>query len=227
MPFIAASGYNGPDMFTGLVQRIGEVAEARRRGSGLSLTVRAPGLAPAEDPPALGESIAVNGACLTAAALTADGFTADVLEETLRCTMLGTLRAGDRVNLERALRLGDRLGGHLVSGHVDEVGRLISVRSAGDDFVYRFACSSAFARGTVRKGSVAVSGVSLTVTAVDDGAFEVSLIPTTLRDTVLGALRPGDPVNLEADLLGVYVRRALGRETTVSAEHWFAAGCAD
>lgn len=205
---------------------MGEVLEVRPRAVGATLAVRAPGLALAGEPLALGESVAVNGACLTVTAATAEGFEAEVLAETLRCTMFGSLRAGERVNLERALRVGDRLGGHLVAGHVDEVGRLVAKRPEGADFRLRFACSPAFARGVVRKGSVAVSGVSLTVTAVGGDWFEVAAIPTTLRETTLGALGIGGRVNLEADLIGAYVRRALGRDE-LSLEQLIAAGFAD
>ena len=212
-------------MFTGLVQCLGEVAAARPRGTGRTLVVRAPILA--AEGLVLGESIAVNGACLTVSSIQSEGFSADVLEETLRCTMLGTLQPGDRVNLERALKVGDRLGGHFVSGHVDETGTLVQRRAEGDDCVCRFRCSATFARGVVRKGSVAVSGTSLTVCAVGDGWFEVTLIPTTARETVLGSLKVGGAVNLEADLLGAYVRRALGVSQDLSLERFIAAGFAD
>lgn len=213
-------------MFTGLVQCMGEVCGVRARGTGAVLSIRAPGLAAEDDPLVLGESVSVDGACLTVTLVRVDGFEAEVLEETLRCTMFRTLRAGDRVNLERALRLGDRLGGHIVSGHVDEAGTLLARRGEGEDFAFRFGCSTAFARGVVRKGSVAVAGVSLTVSAVGADWLEVTLIPTTLRETVLGALPLGGRVNLEADVLGAYVRRALGRDG-ISLEQFIAAGFAD
>lgn len=205
---------------------MGDVCDVRVRGTGMVLSVRAPALASVEDPLRLGESVAVNGACLTVTVVRADGFEAEVLEETLRCTMFRTLSVGDRVNLERALRVGDRLGGHLVSGHVDEAGVLLSQRAEGEDVAFRFGCSAAFARGVVRKGSVAVAGVSLTVSAVGEDWFEVTLIPTTRRETTLGALPVGGRVNLEADVLGAYVRRALGRDGC-SLEQLIAAGFAD
>ena len=213
-------------MFTGLIQCKGVLRSVKPRGSGALFSVQAPGLISDSDPLKLGESIAVNGVCLTVASVLPDGFTADVLEETLRCTMFGWLSAGSAVNLERALRFGDRLGGHLVSGHVDEVGRLIDIRPEGNDFVYRFTCSERFASHTVRKGSVAVSGTSLTVTSVGCDWFEVSLIPTTRRDTVLGTLSPGAYVNLESDMIGAYVRKALG-QTDRTLEDFIAAGFAD
>lgn len=214
-------------MFTGLVQCMGEVLGLRARGAtGATLAVRAPRLATPKKPLILGESVATNGACLTVTAVTPDGFEAEILEETLRCTMLGDLCSGDRVDLERALRVGDRLGGHFVSGHIDEVGRLLDKRPEGADFRLRFACSPDFARGVVRKGSVAVAGVSLTVAARGGDWFEVAVIPTTLRETVLGDLSVGGRANLEADLIGAYVRRALGQDS-LSLDQLIAAGFAD
>ncbi len=241
---------------------MGTVRAVKARGTGLQLEIAAP-IATPEDPLVLGESIAVNGACLTVTDVTESGggsrfgtsavsndtsikaasfslpgaspnrqvsplltFTADVLEETLRCTMFRKLKAGDVVNLERALKVGDRLGGHLVAGHVDEVGFLLSKRPEGNDVVYRIGCSSTFARGVIRKGSVTLSGVSLTVVGVGGDWFEVALIPTTLRETLLGALEVGGALNLEADLIGAYVRRALGRDT-FTLEQLIAAGFAD
>ncbi len=213
-------------MFTGLVQAKGTVESVVARGSGLVLTLHAPGLATADDPFCLGESIAVNGACLTVSAFAAETFTVEVLEETLRCTMFQSLQPGQQVNLERALKVGDRLGGHLVSGHVDEVGILLDRRPEGKDERFRIGCSVSFARGTIRKGSVTVAGTSLTVCAVGHDWFEVALIPTTLRDTILGDFSRGERVNLEADLIGAYVRRALGQEE-YSYEQLIAAGFAD
>ncbi|MEG1934017.1 MAG: riboflavin synthase [Kiritimatiellia bacterium] len=213
-------------MFTGLIQTIGRVLAQRERSSGTVLTIDAQAIVSAEDPLRLGESIAVNGACLTVANIQGCHFDAEVLEETLRCTMFRELTVRSSVNLERALRLGDRLGGHWVSGHIDEVGRLLEKRATGNDWTLRFSCSKSFARRTVRKGSVAVAGVSLTVVNVNDESFEVGIIPTTLRDTILGQLAVGAHVNLEADILGAYVQRALGRDG-LSLEQLIAAGFAD
>lgn len=212
-------------MFTGLVQAIGEVQAVEPRGTGVRLRVRT-GLG-AQEPWVLGESVAVNGACLTVSEAWAEGFAADVLAETLRCTTFRGLKAGDGVNLERALRFGDRLGGHLVSGHVDEAGEVLAVRAAGEDCVVRVGCSGRFARGMVRKGSVTISGVSLTVTAVGGSWFEVALIPTTRRETTLGRLGRGTRVNLEADLIGAYVRRAMGQADDETLQEILAAGFAD
>ncbi|MEG1480556.1 MAG: riboflavin synthase [Kiritimatiellia bacterium] len=213
-------------MFTGLIQTIGRVLAQRERSSGTVLTIDAQAIVSVEDPLRLGESIAVNGACLTVANIQGCHFDAEVLEETLRCTMFRELTVRSSVNLERALRLGDRLGGHWVSGHIDEVGRLLEKRATGNDWTLRFSCSKSFARRTVRKGSVAVAGVSLTVVNVNDESFEVGIIPTTLRDTILGQLAVGAHVNLEADILGAYVQRALGRDG-LSLEQLIAAGFAD
>ncbi len=213
-------------MFTGLVQSLGKVQSVQTRGTGLVLVIHAPQLATPQEPLTLGESIAVNGACLTVSAIHPDGFAAEVLEETLRCTMFRQLTPGDAVNLERALRVGDRLGGHIVSGHVDEVGTLLAKTPEGVDTAFRIGCSAAFARGVIRKGSVTIAGVSLTVRAVGDAWFEVALIPTTLRETTLGRLPLGAAVNLEADLIGAYVRRALGRDS-LTLEQLISAGFAD
>lgn len=215
-------------MFTGLIQCMGTVTAVKTHAGGAVFVVEAPLLASVDEPLCLGESIAVNGACLTVARVVdAATFEADVLNETLRCTMFASLRVGDQVNLERALRVGDRLAGHLVSGHIDGVGALRAIRPDGRDKIYRFGCTVDFARGVVRKGSVAISGTSLTVVAVGDDWFEVALIPTTLRETILGQLAIGDPVNLESDIIGAYVRRALGMDSTLSMKQIIAAGFAD
>ncbi len=205
-------------MFTGLVQCVGKVLRLEPRGAGARLTIDAPRLASEAEPLCLGESIAVDGACLTVAQCEGSTFWADVLEETLRCTCLRGLVAGDGVNLERALKVGERLGGHLVSGHVDEVGKLVERQQELADARFRIACSADFMRTVAKKGSVALSGVSLTVRDVGADWFDVALIPTTLAQTKLGALRPGDALNLEADLIARYVRRALGQDALTEAQ---------
>lgn len=197
-------------MFTGLVQKIGVLKRLARSGGGWSLTVAH---APWADALVLGESVAVQGACLTVTSAGGGFFTADLLDETLRHTALQRLAEGSRVNLERALALGDRLGGHFVSGHVDECGTLAGVEDRGRDIAWRVACSEGLARQTVMKGSIAVDGVSLTVSGLGNDGFEVNLIPTTLKETSLGDRRTGDAVNLEGDILGKYVARLLGKET--------------
>jgi len=185
-------------VFTGIIQTIGRLEERRRSGNGARLTIATPRQLPGL---VVGESVAVNGACLTVSGLAAKRFAVDVSPETLRRTTLGGIAGGTRVNLERALRLGDRLGGHLVQGHVDGVGRLASIRREGDWRAYRFQVPGALAPYIVRKGSIAVDGVSLTVAACRDGSFTVALIPHTLAETTLGDRRPGDRVNLEADVM--------------------------
>ena len=196
-------------MFTGLVQKVGVLKRLTRNGLGWSLTLLH---APWPDVLSLGESVAVQGACLTVTSVGEGLFTADLLDETLRHTALQELGQGARVNLERALALGDRLGGHIVSGHVDECGTLAGIEDRGRDLAWRVSCSTALARQTVMKGSVAIDGVSLTVSELGDDWFEVNLIPHTLKETSLGDRRVNDAVNLEGDILGKYVARLLGKE---------------
>jgi len=197
-------------MFTGLVQKVGVLRRLARSQGGWSLTLAHD---PWPDALVLGESVAVQGACLTVTSVGAGFFTADLLDETLQRTALRQLGEGARVNLERALAVGDRLGGHIVSGHVDECGRLAGVEDRGRDVAWRVACSPELARQTVMKGSVAIDGVSLTVSGLGDDWLEVNLIPHTLTSTSLMERRTGDAVNLEGDVLGKYVARLLGRES--------------
>ena len=150
---------------------------------------------------ALGESVAVSGACLTVTGRRGRQFTVDVSPETVRRTTLGTLRPGTRVNLERALRVGDRIGGHIVQGHVDGVGRVVAIQPDGDWVLYRFETSKALAPYLVEKGSIAIDGVSLTVFACRGSRCTVALIPTTLAETTLAERKPGDRVNVEADIM--------------------------
>ncbi len=209
-------------MFSGMVAAVGKIVGTRRGGGGAVLEVNC--LLPG-GPILAGESIAVNGACLTVVSPGGGGFSAELSQETLRRTTLGILGRGSRVNLERALRLGDRVGGHLVSGHVDATARILDLRREGAFKVMRCELSAALAPEVAEKGSVAVDGVSLTVAAVRPGWFEVALIPTTLSATTLGERRRGDPVNLETDVLAKYVRRAVtggGRIETVWKE-WLGA----
>ncbi|HLK12770.1 MAG TPA: riboflavin synthase [Candidatus Binatia bacterium] len=185
-------------MFSGIIQSTGRLEARTARGGGARLVLSTPRPLPRL---ALGESVAVNGACLTVAGRNGRRFTADVSPETLRRTTLGRLAPGTRVNLERALRLGDRIGGHIVQGHVDAVGRLDAITPEGDWVLFRFSAPAALAPFLVEKGSVAVDGVSLTVFRCRKGGFSVALVPHTLRETTLGERRPGDRVNLEADIL--------------------------
>lgn len=194
-------------MFTGLVQGVGTLAGRDSRGGDARLRVDAGTLPFAGIQP--GESIAVNGVCLTVVAFDAAGFEADASNETLALTTLGVLPVGRPVNLERALRAGDRLGGHLVSGHVDGVGTVASVALDARAQRWRFTAPRALMRYIATKGSVCVDGTSLTVNAVDADGFEVALVPHTVAHTAFAATRPGDPVNLEVDQVARYVERLL------------------
>ena len=206
-------------MFTGIVEELGEVAAVQRDGETARITVRAPAVAADAVP---GGSVAVNGACLTVTGVAGPGFTADIMAETLRRTTLQALAPGAPVNLERPLQLGNRLGGHLVQGHVDGVATVESRRQDSRGHVLRIALPPWLCRYVVDKGSIAVDGVSLTVSAVSgpgaDGPwFEVSLIPTTLAATTLGRAGPGARVNLEVDMIGKYVERLLGGQAEAVA----------
>ena len=195
-------------MFTGLVEAIGAVADVARTATGLRVridTTLATSLAP-------GDSLAVNGVCLTVVTVDATGVQADVSPETARVTTLGTARAGSIVNLERPLRADARLGGHFVQGHVDAPGRVEEIREEGDSHWITVQYPSQLERYIVRKGSIAVDGVSLTVAGVDAHRFDVQIIPFTWEHTNLSGLRSGDAVNLECDVLAKYVARALGKE---------------
>ena len=190
-------------MFTGIVTAVGRVIEPSPTSGGVRLRIDAAGLA--LDDVAIGDSIAVNGACLTVVSLTNRTFDVELSRETLAC--IAALDSGAHVNLEKALRLSDRLGGHLVSGHVDGVGTVERVQPVGDNRVLEFVIPDDLARYVARKGSIAVNGVSLTVNSVSGAEFTVNLIPHTLGATNLGALKPDDRVNIEVDLLARYVER--------------------
>ena len=191
-------------MFTGLVEEIGVVEELEQLDDAVRIAVRAPKVTEDAAP---GDSIAVDGVCLTVVDSVDGTFTADVMRETLDRSRLGTYKAGSRVNLERALAAGQRMGGHIVQGHVDGVAEVVSRTPSEHWEVVRFTLPERLERYVVEKGSIAVNGTSLTVSAVGEGYFEISLIPTTLRDTTAGALAPGDPVNLEVDIVAKYVEK--------------------
>lgn len=193
-------------MFSGIVQAVGILARRVRFGSGERLTVKAQLPGP---PLALGESVAVHGACLTVELMEGEDLQFFCSRETLERTTLGLLPLGSKVNLERALRVGDPLGGHWVSGHVDARARVLAVRREGEGVILRCELPAKLAPEIAEKGSVAVDGVSLTVSRLGSSWFEVSLVPFTLQHTTLGQLRPGALVNLETDLLAKYVRRML------------------
>lgn len=191
-------------MFTGLVEEIGEVEQLVQLDDAVRIAVRAPKVTEDAAP---GDSIAVDGVCLTVVDNQAGTFTADVMRETLDRSRLGSYTRGSRVNLERALAAGQRLGGHIVQGHVDGVAELLTRTPSEHWEVLRFTLPQQLERYVVEKGSIAVNGTSLTVSAVGQGSFEVSLIPTTLRETTAGVLAPGDPVNLEVDIVAKYVEK--------------------
>jgi riboflavin synthase len=193
-------------MFTGIVEELGTVRLVQRDGDSAALGVSCSAVL---DGTEVGDSISVNGCCVTVTAIGEDGFTADLMGETLDRTALSALEAGTPVNLERALPAGGRLGGHLVQGHVDGVGRIVAVDDRGSWTVMRISLPPRVAPYVAEKGSIAIDGVSLTVTAVDADAFEVGLIPHTLAVTTFGRARVGDPVNLEADVVAKYVERLL------------------
>jgi riboflavin synthase len=194
-------------MFTGIVEELGEVVALDLDGDSARLGVKAPVVS---TDVVHGASIAVNGVCLTVVEVDDDVFTADVMRETLERSTLGGLRTGERVNLERAVRASDRLGGHIVQGHVDGIDEVQS-RTPGERWdVVRIGLPPTLARYVVEKGSIAVDGVSLTVSALGDDWFEISLIPTTLELTTLGLRKPGEWVNLEVDVIAKHVER-LGR----------------
>jgi riboflavin synthase len=194
-------------MFTGLIEGVGALASVEPRGGDVRLRIDAGTLS--FDDVRLGESIAVDGVCLTVIAFDASGFEADVSTETLALTTLGRLGPGAPVNLERAMRPHDRLGGHLVSGHVDGVGAVESIEPDARAQRWRFSAPAALLRYVAKKGSICVDGVSLTVNHVDKAGFEVALVPHTVAHTAFSAARVGDAVNLEIDLVARYVERLL------------------
>lgn len=191
-------------MFTGIIEAVGAVADIERRGDSQRTTVRCPDVM---DDLRLGDSIAVDGVCQTVVARTGESFAFDSVPETLRLTTISSWERGRRVNIERSLTVGARLGGHWVLGHVDGVVALRERRDLGDSAEFRFALPVDLASQVAHKGSVALDGVSLTVTEVNGGTFGVALIPFTLRHTTLGEKRVGDLVNLETDVLAKYVER--------------------
>ena len=196
-------------MFTGIIEEIGEVVAIDKGQESARLSICGPVVC---SDARLGASIAVNGTCLTVTDLDEVTFGCDVMAETLNRTALGRLAPGSRVNLERPVAVAGRLGGHIVQGHVDGVAELVS-RTPGDHWeVFRFSLPTTLARYVVEKGSIAINGTSLTVCEVSSEWFEVSLIPTTLTGTVLGGLEPGEPVNIEVDVIAKYLESLVNKE---------------
>lgn len=209
-------------MFTGLIETVGTIGRLDRRGAGATLRVESTW--PDPDLPTAGDSIAVDGVCLTVVEPTEDGFTADLSPETIDRTLLSEHRTGSGVNLERALRLGDRVGGHIVQGHVDTVIRVVNIRPEGGFQRWRLALPAGQAREVVLKGSVALNGVSLTVAGLGSDWFEVSLIPATLETTTFGRLQSGARVHLETDVLAKYVAQSLEGAGGSALEDLFGGG---
>ncbi|NTW35365.1 MAG: riboflavin synthase [Syntrophobacteraceae bacterium] len=202
-------------MFTGLIEGIGLLVRTDRTGLDARMVIQAQFPI---DPLVLGESIAVDGACLTVVAFKGSQFTVDVSAETLSRTTLGGKRPGARLNLERALRLGDRLGGHLVSGHVDAIGRLADRKDEGRSIRLFFDIPRELGRYTIEKGSVAVNGISLTINGCREGQFDVNVVPQTARETTIQDLRVGQEVNIETDLIGKYVEKVTAPWTGTGGE---------
>ncbi|MDY6953594.1 MAG: riboflavin synthase [Thermodesulfobacteriota bacterium] len=211
-------------MFTGIIEGLGSVKSAIDTGGGMRMHIQ--GDFPLEGI-RVGDSIAVNGACLTAVEIGKSAFSVDVAPETLSRTTLGHMKVGDRVNLERALCLGDRLSGHLVTGHIDGIGTVKSRRPLANAILFAFTVPEALSRYIVEKGSVAIDGISLTVNACDHRGFEVSVIPHTASITTMGLRRPGDSVNIETDLVGKYVERFTRHFVAKSANRKDAVGSVD
>jgi riboflavin synthase len=212
-------------MFTGIIEELGTVRSLRREAGAARLAVAASVVL---DGTAVGDSICVNGVCLTVVEMTGGEFSADVANETLTVTNLGGLRVGDRVNLERALRLSARVGGHLVTGHVDAVGRIREKRQESNSWRVFFDAPESSLRYVIKKGSIAVDGISLTVADMDRSGFSVAMIPHTAKLTTLGFKSAGDSVNLETDIIGKYVERLVAARTGAAVnadflkEHGFA-----
>ncbi len=195
-------------MFTGLIEGTGKLVRKEPRGKDVSLSILAAfDLEELE----IGESISVDGVCLTVVSWEGRTFSVDVSQETLGRTTLAHCRPGDEVNLERALRLGDRLGAHLVNGHVDGRAKVVARERRGESWIFLFEIGAELSRYLIEKGSVAVSGVSLTVNRCDDRSFEVNVIPHTARATTMDRLRVGDEVNIEVDIIGKYVEKFVGK----------------
>ncbi|OGW52036.1 MAG: riboflavin synthase subunit alpha [Nitrospirae bacterium RBG_19FT_COMBO_42_15] len=196
-------------MFTGIIEELGTVRDIKKDSKGARLSITGKTVL---DGLKIGDSITVNGACLTAVSISAAYFEADAAPETLKKTNLGELKSGSKVNLERALRLSDRLGGHLVTGHIEATGKIKEKKSAGNSYLFFIEAPKDILKYVVQKGSIAIDGISLTVVDVTDRSFSIAVIPHTMAVTTLGTKGAGDTVNLETDIIGKYVEKMLLKE---------------
>lgn len=203
-------------MFTGLVVELGTVTELKPLKQSYNITVKAQKVL---ENLKIGDSIAVNGACLTVVKISGNAFTADIMPETVKLTNLRNLKSGDKVNLERTLKLSDGLDGHIVSGHVEGIGVITSKKAQGIAEIVTVKTPPQLLKYIIKKGSIAIDGISLTVTEVTGSSFSVSLIPHTAKETTLGFKKPGDEVNLETDIIGKYVEHLLNFKTSAGAEN--------
>lgn len=211
-------------MFTGLIEGFGTIRSMQSAGRGRRMAVTADYLL---ENTRIGDSIAVSGACLTVVAVSGKRFEVDLSPETLRTTTLGTAKVGQRVNLERSLRLGDRIDGHLVAGHVDGTGRIRDRRPVGNATLVSIGIPQSLSRQLIKKGSVAVDGISLTVNECDETGFTVAVIPHTGRMTTIGSKKIGDPVNIETDMIGKYVEKYMAADRSHTADRDSAGGVVD
>lgn len=194
-------------MFTGIISAIGDIADLEQRGGDMRLTIRTGNLSLTDVQ--LGDSIACNGACLTAVELTGEGFIADVSVETLNLTTIGNWRTGSRINLEKAMQASDRFGGHIVSGHVDGIGEVVSLEEDARSWRFRIRAPKGLAKYIAHKGSITLDGTSLTINKVEGSEFELNIVPHTMTHTVMGDYAVGTKVNLEVDLVARYLERLL------------------
>jgi riboflavin synthase len=194
-------------MFTGIISAIGDIADLEQRGGDVRLTIRTGNLSLTDVQ--LGDSIACNGACLTAVELTGEGFIADVSVETLNLTTIGNWRTGSRINLEKAMQASDRFGGHIVSGHVDGIGEVVSLEEDARSWRFRIRAPKGLAKYIAHKGSITLDGTSLTINKVEGSEFELNIVPHTMTHTVMGDYAVGTKVNLEVDLVARYLERLL------------------
>lgn len=198
-------------MFTGIIEELGTVKSVRKGAQSAVLEVEAPGILAGAH---IGDSIATNGVCLTVTSNNGQSFTADVMHETLRRSSLGSLAAGSKVNLERAMALGNRFGGHIVSGHIDGTGRILRIERDDNAYWYTIGAEQSIMRLIIEKGSITIDGISLTVATVSSESFQVSVIPHTRAVTNLGGKQSGDVVNLENDVIGKYVEALMAKPTS-------------